>query len=68
MAFSDFKKEVELLGINDEKDFNLKELKKAFKKKSLTMLPEKHPTVANAHSQFEEVNEAFVKVGEGLWR
>ena len=68
MAFSDIKRELELMGINDEKDFNLKELKKAFKKKSLTMLPEKHPTVANSHSQFEEVNEAFVEVGEVLGR
>ena len=25
------------------------------------MFPEKHPTVANAHSQFEEVNSAFVR-------
>ena len=26
------------------------------------MLPEKHPTVANAHSKFEEVITAFVQV------
>ena len=32
------------------------------------MLPEKHPTVANAHSQFEEVNSAFVKGGFYLFK
>ena len=26
------------------------------------MLPEKHPTVPNAHTKFEEVNAAFIKV------
>ena len=26
------------------------------------MLPEKHPTVAYAHTRFEEVNAAFVRV------
>ena len=62
MSLIDFKKELELLGVGDDKNISLKELKKAFKKKSLAMLPEKHPTVPNAHSQFEEVNEAFVQV------
>ena len=28
------------------------------------MLPEKHPTVPNAHTRFEEVNAAFVRVRE----
>ena len=54
--------ELAVLGITDGESLTLKELKKCFKKKSLAMLPEKHPTVANAHSQFEEVNTAFVKV------
>ena len=53
---------LDLLGVNSENDLTVKELKKAFKRKSLSMLPEKHPTIANAHSQFEEVNEAFLKV------
>ena len=28
----------------------------------MSLLPEKHPSVANAHSRFQELNEAFVKV------
>ena len=55
--------ELETLGIADGENLTIKELRKSFKKKSLAMLPEKHPTVANAHSQFEEVNSAFVKEG-----
>ena len=58
----EYRSELEVLGITDGMSLTLKELRKAFKKKSLAMLPEKHPTVANAHSQFEEVNTAFVKV------
>ena len=38
------------LGIEEGRDVNLKELRKAFKRKSLAMLPEKHPTVVNAHA------------------
>ena len=45
---------------------NLKDIKRAFKKKSLAMLPEKHPTVPNAHTRFEEVNSAFVKVYQSI--
>ena len=62
MSLADYINELDLLGISNEKEIRLIELKKYFKKKSLAMLPEKHPTIANAHSQFEEVNEAFVKV------
>ena len=62
MSLNDFRKELDLLGVGDDKDISLKDLKKAFKRKSLAMLPEKHPTVPNAHSQFEEINEAFVQV------
>ena len=39
-----------------------RELRKVFKKRCLAMLPEKHPTVPNAHSKFEEVITAFVQV------
>ena len=38
------------------------ELKKQFKKKSMLLLPEKHPSVANAHSRFVELNNAFITV------
>ena len=30
------------------------------------MLPEKHPTVPNAHTRFEEVNAAFVRVNDSV--
>ena len=30
------------------------------------MLPEKHPTVLNAHTRFEEVNAAFVRVTDSV--
>ena len=33
-----------------------------FKKRSLTLLPEKHPSLLNAHSRFEELNSAYVEV------
>ena len=58
----EFQDELEILGIPEQSELNLRELRRAFKKRSLAMLPEKHPTVANAHTQFEEVNAAFVKV------
>ena len=67
MTLGDYRKELDILGVTDEKEINLKELKKAFKKRSLAMLPEKHPTVANAHSKFEEVNEAFLEVSLYLY-
>ena len=57
-----YQDELTILGIPEHTDINLRELRRAFKKRSLAMLPEKHPTVANAHTQFEEVNAAFVKV------
>ena len=53
--------ELSVLGIHDE-NVNLKDVKKYFKKKSVQMLPEKHPSVPNAHTKFEEVNAAFIKV------
>ena len=64
----DLRTELEILGIAGGENLTLKELRKSFKRKSLAMLPEKHPTVANAHSQFEEVNSAFVKGGFYLFK
>ena len=52
-----------MLGFNEDDTLDVKDLRKAFKKKSITMLPEKHPTVPNAHSRFEEIITAFVQVG-----
>ena len=53
--------DLDILSIAVGENLTSKELQRSFKKKSLAMLPEKHPTVTNAHSQFEEVDLAFVK-------
>ena len=49
-------------GIKQNLNSTFRELRKLFKKRCLAMLPEKHPTVPNAHSKFEEVITAFVQV------
>ena len=49
-------------GIKQNINLTFRELRKLFKKRCLAMLPEKHPTVPNAHSKFEEVITAFVQV------
>ena len=59
----DIKKAMVMLGFNEDDTLDVKDLRKAFKKKSIAMLPEKHPTVPNAHSRFEEIITAFVQVG-----
>ena len=51
-----------LLGLNENEKLDMRELRRAFKRKSISMLPEKHPTVPNAHSKFEEIITAFVQV------
>ena len=38
----------------------MKDVKRAFKKKSFTMLPEKALGSQNAHSKFEDLNRGFV--------
>ena len=58
----DIKKSMLVLGFNEDDKVDLRELRRVFKKKSISMLPEKHPTVANAHSKFEEIITAFVQV------
>ena len=58
----DIKKAMVMLGFNEDDTLDVKDLRKAFKKKSIAMLPEKHPTVPNAHSRFEEIITAFVQV------
>ena len=61
---TEISKEFQKLGIEVEegKDLNLKDVRKAFKRKSLAMLPEKHPNIVNAHAIFEDINYAFLKV------
>ena len=55
--------ELELLGLSTTSAPTVKDLRKAFKKKSIIHLPEKHPDSPKAHSTFEKLNDAFVKVG-----
>ena len=68
-SMADIAKELDKLGIEGEegKDVSLKELRKAFKRKSLAMLPEKHPSVVNAHAIFEDINYAFLKVSQSYY-
>ena len=58
----DVRKHMETLGFTGDETLNMKECRRMFKRKSIAMLPEKHPTVPNAHSRFEEINLAFVEV------
>ena len=53
---------METLGFSGDETLTMKECRRMFKRKSIAMLPEKHPTVPNAHSRFEEINTAFVEV------
>ena len=63
-SMAEIAEELERLGVEFEegKDVTMKELRKSFKRKSLAMLPEKHPTVVNAHAVFEDINSAFIQV------
>ena len=58
----DVRNNMETLGIIGDEALTMKECKKMFLKKSISMLPEKHPTVSNAHSRLEELNIAFIEV------
>lgn len=54
--------EIDLIGLSTERTLTLREAKRAFRRKSHTLLPEKALGAPNAHSRFEELNAAFVKV------
>ena len=58
----EMKKSLLLLGLTEDDKLDMRELRRIFKRKSLALLPEKHPTVPNAHSRFEELISAFVQV------
>ena len=53
---------LEVLGLTTLDGLTRKELRKIFKKRSLALLPERHPGTMNAHSIFEELNAAFLEV------
>ena len=56
------KQELELLGLPSDKLFTLKDVKRAFRKRSHALLPEKALANQNAHSRFEHLNTAFLKI------
>ena len=53
---------LELVGLPQDKTFTIKDAKRAFKKKSYAMLPEKSLGNQNAHGKFEELNRSFVEI------
>ena len=58
----ELKSELELVGYISDKPLTLKEVKKAFRRKSHVLLPEKSLGAQNAHTRFEELNSAFLKI------
>ena len=46
----------------DSHTIGIKELVSQFKKKSFYMMPNKHTALPNAHTRFEQMIEAFLKV------
>jgi hypothetical protein len=61
--YCDFVKELSTLDMKgDTHTIRIKDLVTAIKKKSFYMLPSKHTALPNAHSRFEEMTLAFIKV------
>ena len=58
----ELRSELELVGYISDKPLTLKEVKKAFRRKSHVLLPEKSLGAQNAHTRFEELNTAFLKI------
>ena len=54
--------DLELIGMPSDKTLTLKEAKKVFRRKSHLLLPEKALGLQNAHTRFEELNAAFLRV------
>ena len=59
---SDIVKDLEILGLEGIESLSVRDVKKAYKKKAVQVFPEKNPDNPKAHSRFEEINSAFVKV------
>ena len=55
-------KELDILGLEGGESISMRELKKAYKKRAVQAFPEKNPDNPKAHTKFEEINSAFVKV------
>ena len=58
----ELKSELELIGLASDRPLTLKEAKKAFRRKSHLLLPEKALGLQNAHTRFEELNASFLKI------
>ena len=59
---SNIVQDLEILGLEGIESLSVRDVKKAYKKKSVHLLPEKNPDNPKAHTRFEEINCAFVKV------
>ena len=53
---------VTVLGCGEEAELEARDLRRVFKRRVLAQLPERHPSLASAHSKFEEILAAFVEV------
>ena len=53
---------VTVLGCGEEAELEARDLRRMFKRRMLAQLPERHPSLASAHSKFEEILAAFVEV------
>ena len=58
----ELRSEIDIIGIPSDKPFTLREAKRSFRRRSHQLLPEKSLGAQNAHSRFEELNTAFVKL------
>ena len=58
----ELRSDLELIGMPSDKTLTLKEAKKVFRRKSHLLLPEKALGLQNAHTRFEELNAAFLRV------
>ena len=54
--------ELEIIGMQSDKPLTLREVKRAFRRKSHILLPEKALGAQNAHSRFEDLNAAFLRI------
>ena len=50
------------LGGGDPHHLNMTTLVQAFKRKSFMLMPGKNQNISNAHTRFEQLNTAFLKV------
>ena len=61
---AEISKELGILGIEETDSLTIKDVKKTYKRKAIQLFPEKNPDNSKAHSKFEELNSAFIKVSK----